>query len=62
MGSRIKDQGPGTMVQGQGSRINDQGSNIKDKGPCQGTKEHPRRIVDVILSQIKAPIEILNSR
>ena len=26
------------------------------------TNEHPRRVVDVILSQIEAPIEIFNSR
>ena len=29
---------------------------------CTGMNEHPRRAVDVILSQIKAPIELFNSR
>ena len=35
---------------------------IKAQGPCLGTNEHPRRAVDVILRQSKAPIKLFNSR
>ena len=48
---KVKDQGP---------RTKDQGSRIKDQGPCPAMNENPRRAVDVILRQSKAPIEILN--
>ena len=37
-------------------------SRLKDQGPCPGPNEHPRRFMDVILRQSKAPIEIINSR
>ena len=37
-------------------------SRLKDQGPCPGTNEHPRRAMDVILRQAKAPIEIVRSR
>ena len=47
----------GRSGSGHASRIR-----IKDQGPCPATKEHPRRGVNVILRQSKAPIEIYNSR
>ena len=37
-------------------------SRLQDQGPGAGTNEHPRRAVDVMLSQSKAPIEIFISR
>ena len=75
VGSRIKDHGSriGSWIKDQGSKIKDNGSRImdriknqrsriKDEGPCPGTIGHPRRAVDVILRQSRAPIEIYNPR
>ena len=61
-GQRTMGQGPKTKD--QGPKAKDQGprSRTKDQGPCPGTNGHPGRVVDVILSQIKAPIEIFKSR
>ena len=37
-------------------------SRFKAQGPCPGSNEHPRRAIDVALSQSKAPIGIFKSR
>ena len=37
-------------------------SRLKDQRPCPGMNEHPRRDMDVILRQSKAPLELFNSR